>query len=140
MKLDISRIDVWVGGIKDRPGGLAERLRVLAEAGANLQFLIARRAPETPGQAVVFAAPIEGAKQTKAARGAGFKKSKSLAAIRVTASDREGLGLALTEACAEAGLNLRGLSGVAVGKKAVFHIAFDTASDAGKAIKCLKKI
>jgi len=68
MKLDIARIDVWVAGIEDRPGGLVEKLRGLAEAGANLEFVIARRAPERPEKAVVFATPIQGAKQTKAAR------------------------------------------------------------------------
>ncbi|UCG47107.1 MAG: hypothetical protein JSU94_16610 [Phycisphaerales bacterium] len=140
MKLDIARIDVWVAGIDDRPGGLAEKLRSLADAGANLEFLIARRAPDQPGRAVVFAAPIQGAKEARAAKEAGFEKTKSLGAIRVSATDKPGLGLALTEAIAQAGLNLRGLSGVAVGKKAVFYIALDTAADVAKAVKRLKGI
>lgn len=58
MEMDIARIDLWVAGIKDRPGGLAEKLSGLTEAGASLSFLLARRAPDQPEKAVVFVAPI----------------------------------------------------------------------------------
>ena len=139
MKLDINRVDIWVAGIEDRPGGLTEKLRGLAQAGANLEFLLARRAPERPGKAVVFAAPIKGAKQMKAARELGFHKSNSLHGIRVMADDKPGLGLVLAQALADAGINLRGFSGTAVGKRAVFYVAFDTSVDVGKAMRCLKR-
>jgi hypothetical protein len=139
MKLDINRVDVWVAGIEDRPGGLTEKLGGLTQAGANLEFLLARRAPEQPGKAVVFAAPIKGAKQMKAAQELGFHKSTSLHGIRVTAPDKPGLSLALTQALADAGINLRGFSGMAIGKKAVFYIAFDTSADVAKAIRCLSR-
>ncbi len=140
MKLGITRIDVWVAGIKDRPGGLAEKLHGLAQAGANLEFLLARRAPGQPEKAVAFVAPIRGAKQTKAARELGFHKSKSLHGLRVTGPDKPGLGLTLSQSLAKADINLRGFSGVAVGKRAVFHIALDTVSDAGKAARVLRRI
>ena len=139
MKLDINRVDIWVAGIEDRPGGLTEKLRGLAQAGANLEFLLARRAPEKPGKAVVFAAPIKGAKQMKAARGLGFHKSNSLHGICVMAADKPGMSLALTQALADAGINLRGFSGAAVGKRAVFYVAFDTSADVGKAIRCVNR-
>ena len=48
MVLKVSKVDVWVGGLRDRPGALAKKLRALADAGAELEFLIARRAPEKP--------------------------------------------------------------------------------------------
>ena len=139
MKPDITRVDVWVAGIEDRPGGLTEKVRGLTQAGANLEFLLARRAPEQPGKAVVFAAPIKGAKQTKAARELGFHKSNSLHGIRVMADDKPGLGLALTQSLADAGMNLRGFSGAAIGKRAVFYVAFDTSADVGKAIRCVNR-
>jgi len=40
MKLDVVREDVWAVGIEDRPGDLAEKLEALAQAGANLEFVI----------------------------------------------------------------------------------------------------
>jgi hypothetical protein len=139
MKLSITRVDVWVAGIEDRPGGLTEKLRGLTQAGASLEFLLARRAPEQPGKAVVFAAPIKGAKQTRAAQELGFHKSNSLHGIRIMAADKPGLGLALTQSLADAGMNLRGFSGAAIGKRAVFYVAFDTSADVGKAIRCVNR-
>jgi hypothetical protein len=45
MDLLVERVDVWAATIQDRPGGLAEVLATLREAGADLQSIIARRAP-----------------------------------------------------------------------------------------------
>ena len=140
MKLDVSRVDVWAARIKDRPGGLAQKLNALAQAGANLEFVIARRAPGKPKTGVVFVTPIKGARQVKAAKQAGFKKTASLRGLRIAAGDRPGLGAKLTTQLADAGINLRGFSGAAIGKRAIFHLAFDSNADAGKAIRCLKAI
>ncbi len=138
MKLDISRVDVWAVSIKDRPGGLAEKLDALAQAGANLEFVIARRAPEKKGTGVVFVTPIKGARQIKAAKKAGFVKTASLRGLRIAAVDKPGLGAKLTKQLGEAGINLRGMSGAAIGKRAIFHLAFDSNTDASKAMRILK--
>lgn len=139
MKADIARIDVWVAGIRDHPGALAKKLNTLAQAGTNLEFLLARRAPDKPGTGVVFATPIKGARQEQAAKKAGFKKTKSLNALRIVASDKPGLGLNLTQTIADAGINLRGVSAAVVGRRAIFHLAFDSAADATKAMHRLKQ-
>ena len=140
MKLDISRMDVWISSIKDRPGGLAEKLDTLARAGANLEFVIARRSPEKPGTGVVFVTPIKGASQVKAAKRVGFKKSKTLHGLRIAAVDKPGLGAKLTQQIADAGINLRGFSAAAIGRRAIFHLAFDSTADTNKAMRWLKKI
>ena len=140
MKLDISRVDVWAAGMKDRPGGLAQKLDVLAQAGVDIEFLIARRSPEKPGTGVVFITPVKGARQVKAAKKAKFSKTKSLHALRIAASNKAGLGAKLTDELGRAGINLRGLSGAAIGKRAVLHLAFDSAADAGKAARLIKRI
>jgi len=85
-------VDVSAADIEDRLGGFTEKLRGLAEADANPEFLLARRASEQPREAVVFAAPIKGAKQAKAARALGFHKSSSLHGIRVMATKAAVLG------------------------------------------------
>lgn len=140
MKLDISRMDVWISSIKDRPGGLTEKLDALARAGANLEFVIARRSPEKPGTGVVFVTPVKGAGQIKAAKRVGFKKSKTLQGLRIAATDKPGLGAKLTQQIADVGINLRGFSAAAIGRRAIFHLAFDSAADNNKAMRCLKKI
>lgn len=139
MKLKIAREEVWAAGMQDKPGQLAQKLDSLAQAGVNLGFIIARRAPEKPGTGVVFVTPIRGPRQTKAAQQAGFKKTNTLHSVCVAAADRPGLGARLTGHLAQAGINLRGFSGASIGKNAVFHMAFTTAAAAGKAIRCLKK-
>ena len=140
MKMEITREDVWVATMKDQPGSLAGKLATLSEAGANLEFIIARRSPDKPGTGVVFITPLKGAPQLKAAKSAGFKKSKSLHSLRLLTADKPGLGTLITQALAENGINLRGFSGAALGKKAVFHLAFDTTAAATKAVRVLKKM
>jgi hypothetical protein len=140
MKLKIAREDVWVAGIKDKPGGLATKLADLTRAGANLAFAIARRESSIPGTGVVFVTPLKGSAQLKAAKQAGFSKSKSLHSLRVLGVDRKGLCADLTKALAKEGISLRGFAGAALGKQCVFHLAFDKASDARKATAILRKL
>ena len=140
MKLKVSRTDTWAAAIDDQPGGLGDKLAALAAAGVNLEFIIARRAPEQRGSGVVFVTPLKGAKQIKAADDAGFQRTGSLHTLRVQGADKPGMGAKLTQALAEAGLNLRGFSAAALGKQYVAHLALDTAKDAAKAAAALKKL
>lgn len=140
MKLTVSRTETWAATIEDRPGGLADKLAALAAAGANLEFIIARRAPERKGNGVVFVTPLRGAKQIKAAKAAGFQQTKSLHSLRIEGADQPGMGATLTQALAESGVNLRGFSAAALGQRFVTHLALDTAQDASKAAAVLKKL
>jgi hypothetical protein len=139
MAYSVKKVDVWAGDVADRPGGLAAAIAALSRAGANLEFLIARRAPDKPGTGVVFVTPIRGAKQKAAAQGAGLSLSDSLHSVRVEGPDRAGLGAKMTDALADAGINLRGVSGAAVGRRAVTYFGFDSAADADTAVRTLKK-
>lgn len=140
MKLKVSKVDVWAGTIEDKPGGLAAKLAALADAGANLEFVIARREASRPGTGVVFLTPLKGAAQIRAARQAGFSKTDSLHSVRAEGADKPGIGATITEALASAGINLRGLSAAAIGKRCVMHLALDTAADAKKAMQVLRKL
>ena len=120
MAVQISKVDVWVGELKDRPGGLGEKLAALAEAGANL-------------------APVRGAAQTRVAKKAGLSKATTLCSLRLEGPDRAGFGAKITQAIAEAGINMRGFSAAALGRRCVTYFAFDTDADAKKASRILKK-
>ncbi|HEY7554158.1 MAG TPA: amino acid-binding protein [Candidatus Binatia bacterium] len=139
MAYAISKADVWAGEIADRPGGLATTLQTLQSAGANLAFIIARRAPDKPGTGVVFVTPIKGAKQKAAAQGAGLQTTDSLHSVRVEGPDRPGLGTKMTRALADGGINLRGISAAALGRRAVTYFAFDNAADADASVRILRK-
>ena len=140
MALKVNRTDTWAAAIDDRPGGVADKLAALAVAGANLELIIARRAPEQRGSGVVFVTPLKGAKQIKAAGTAGFQKTNSLHTLRVQGADKPGVCAKLTRALGEAGLNLRGFSAAALGKQYIAHLALDTAADATMAAAVLKKL
>ena len=140
MALDVTRVSIWVAGIEDRPGSLAERLAVLSEAGAQLEFVMARRAPDKPGTGVVFLTPIKGAGQIRAAKKAGFRKSESLQAVRVEGRDKPGLGAKITEALAAKEINLRGLSASVIGRRFVLYLALDSSTDAAKAARIVKRL
>jgi prephenate dehydratase len=138
MKLKAERIDTWAASIEDKPGSLAAKLQALASAGVNLEFVIARRAPDKPGTGVVFVAPIQGAAAYRTARQSGFEKTQSLHTVRVEGPDRPGQGAVMARVLAEKGLNLRGLSAAAIGRKFVAYIAVDSASDATKTVRTLQ--
>ena len=84
----VEHVDVWAAAIEDRPGGLANVLASLRDAGADLQFIIARRAPDEPGKGVLFVTPLQGDREIAAAAEMGFKCARrpSLRS-RVDASD-----------------------------------------------------
>ena len=52
MNLIAEHEDVWVASLEDKPGALGNKLATLADAGADLGFIIARRAPNKPGTGV----------------------------------------------------------------------------------------
>lgn len=139
MALKVQRVDTWAASLEDKPGSLANKLSALAKAGANLQFVIARRAPETPGTGVVFVTPIDGA-AVRAAQAAGFQKTDSLHTVEVQGPDKAGQGAAIMQALANGGLNLRGVSGAAIGSSFVGYVALDTEQDAAKAVKLLSAV
>jgi hypothetical protein len=136
----IGGIKIWVGQTVDRPGGLARKLRALSDAGANLEFIIARRSPDQPGTGVVFVAPIKGRRQQRAALAAGFDISDSLHAVRVEGPDRPGLAARLTEALAGAGINLRGLSAASIKRRCVIYLSFDHPDTAARAARVLRRL
>lgn len=139
MAYTVKKVDVWAGEIADRPGGLASTLTAMNNAGANIEFVVARRAPEKPGTGVVFLTPIKGGKQKAAAQNAGLSTSDSLHSVRVEGPDRAGLGAKMGDALAAAGINVRGISAAALGRRAVSYFAFDSAADADAAVRVLRK-
>jgi hypothetical protein len=132
------RVTTWAAPIEDQPGGLATKLTALAVAGVSLEFLIARRAPDKPGTGVVFITPVEGAKQSRAAKAAGFRKAVNLHTVRIEGDDKPGIGARLTREFAEQGLNLRGFSAAAIGNKFVCHVAVGSEADAAKAVRIVR--
>ena len=138
MALKVAKADVWAVTIEDRPGGAAEKLEMLSKAGANLEMLLARRSE--PGKGVMFVTPLKGKKAVQAAQEAGMGRPENIHSLRIEGGDKPGLGSRIARALTDAGVNFRGLSAIAIGRKFVSFIALDSAEDQAKALAALKKI
>jgi hypothetical protein len=139
MDLLVERVDVWAATIQDRPGGLADALATLRDAGADLQFIVARRAPEAAGTGVVFVTPLQGDREIRAAAQVGFNVTRRLHCVRVMGPDQPGVAAVLTQKLAEAGINLSGFSASVIGTQFVAYAAVDSQDDANKAMEALAK-
>ncbi len=140
MELIVERVNVWAASIPDQPGGLARMLIGLREAGADLDFCIARRAPEKPGSGVVFVTPLRGDREIEAASLLGFNVTNSLHSVRVEGENMPGIAATITEKLAAAGLNLHSFSGAVIGTRFILYIALDNAEDADKACQILQQL
>ena len=140
MALKVTKVEVWAGEIQDQPGGLADVLRPVAAAGANFEFMIARRQADKPGTGVVFVTPVRGVRVRVAARAAGLSLATNIATLKIEGHDHPGLIQKVSQAIADAGLTMRGLSASAIGKKFVCFIGFDTAEAANIAVNLIKRL
>jgi hypothetical protein len=138
MDLLVERVDVWAATIEDKPGGLAMLLDALRSAGADLQFIIARRASDKPGTGVVFVTPLQNDRETRVAAQVGFNVAQSLHSVRVLGQDRPGVAAELTQKLADAGINLRGFSASVIGTRFSAYVAVDSLADANKAMEILR--
>ena len=135
----VEHVDVWAANIEDKPGGLAGVLSALRDVGADLQMIIARRAPEEPGRGVVFVTPLQGDREIAAAAEVGFNVAQTLHSVRVGGRDRPGAAAELTQKLAAAGINLRGFSASVIGSQFVAYVAVDSLDEANKALEILNK-
>ncbi len=139
MELIVEREEVWAASVEDKPGSLSNKLSGLAEAGADLDFIISRRSPEKPGWGVVFVTPLRGDREIRAATQIGFAVTSRMHSVRIEGQNEPGIAAKLTRKVAQASINLRGLSAGVIGTRFVLHLAFDTQENADKAIQILKK-
>jgi hypothetical protein len=139
MELNVERVDVWAATIDAQPGGLAKVLSALRDAGADLQFVVARRTPEAAGKGIVFVAPLQGEAEIRAATQVGFSVTTSLHSVRVMGLDELGIIAQLTQMLAEEGVNLRGVSAAVLGTQFIAYLALDSSDDAEKTMNILQR-
>src|SRR6202162_3397912 len=91
MGFNLDRIHVWSGEVADEAGGVAAKLSMLAQAGANLEYVYTRRTPEKPGTGVLYVAPVTGPMQVRAAKAAGLAETNDPIVLRVEGDNSAGL-------------------------------------------------
>ena len=139
MALKVGKAEIWMGTIEDRAGGAAAKITPMANAGANFEFVFARRMPEEPGKGLLLVAPVRGAKVMAAARAVGIDKAAAVYGLRIEGPNKAGTGANMTQALASAGITFRGLSATVIGTKFVCYLALDSAEDQAKAAAVLRK-
>jgi hypothetical protein len=137
MGFKLDRIHLWSVEVPDKPGGAAGKLAALAQAGANLEFVLTSRRPEQPGGGVLYVAPLTGPAPVRAAKAAGFAEASDPVLLRVEGDNQAGLAHKLTQHWALAGINLQELTMAVLGGKFVGFAAFDSVADANKAAQIL---
>jgi hypothetical protein len=137
MGFKLDRVHVWTVEVADQAGGVASKLALLAQASANLEFILTQRRADKPGSGVLFVAPISGPAQVRAARAAGMAETHDPVVLRVEGDNEAGLAHRLTQQWALAGINMQGLTMSVLGTKFVGYAAFDTTADANRAAAIL---
>ena len=95
----------------------------MAQSGASVECVIARRQEDKPGTGVVFVSPIKGKKAIDAAKRAGLQPAGKLGTLRIEAPDKPGLGAEIYRyTIADAGINLRGISAAVIGNKSIVYL------------------
>jgi len=140
MTMNIKKVELWTAHLADRPGAMATKLALLADAGANLEYLHARRTPEIVGKGLLSVWPLKGAKQLQAAAEAGFARSHGPVVLRLEFPDRPGFGAQVGLALSDAGINVRGFAVMDIQKKGLSFLTLDNQKDADKAVQILKKL
>src|SRR5262249_18356943 len=126
-------VHVWAGEVVDRAGGTAAKLKALAEAEANLEFVFTQRLPSKPGSGVLYVAPVTGPQQVRAARAAGLAETHDPVVLRTEGDNQTGLAHRVTQEWAKANISFQGLTMAVLGDRFVGYAAFDTTADANKA-------
>jgi hypothetical protein len=137
MSFKLDRVHVWSGDVADQAGGVAAKLSLLAQAGANLEYVFTKRWPDRPGTGVLYVAPVSGAAQVRAARTAGMTETDTPVVRRIEGDNEAGLVHRLTQQWAIAGISFHSLMMTVLGNKFVGYVAFDTVDDANRAAQIL---
>ncbi len=137
MGFKLDRVHVWSGEVVDQAGGVAAKLALLAQSGANLEYVYTKRTPEKAGCGVLYVAPVTGPMQVRAAKAAGLAETNDPVVLRVEGDNAAGLAHRVTQQWAMAGLSLQGLMMSVYGGRFVGYAAFDNVADANRAAAIL---
>lgn len=139
MAVTVKKVALWRREVENKPGVLGKVLAPLAEAGADLQVVMGYRHPGDEGKAAIEVSPVTGKKSLAAAKAAGLAAS-SIPTLLVEGDNRPGLGSAIAQAIAGAGINLAFLVAQVVGTRFSAVIGFEDEEASRKASTLIKKV
>ncbi len=138
MPYEVARVPIWVTQVDDQPGALLDKLAALRTAGINLESAVIRPTAPLSGEVVLFIAPMEIELGATVLRDAGLRRCETVHAVRIAGPDRLGLLAEMTAVLDQAGLQVAGLTSVAIGDRSVHHLRLESAADADRALDVLR--
>lgn len=138
MAITVKRVSLWRASVENRPGTLARILAGQAAARASLDVVMGYTVPGEGAHAVIEVHPVKGKKAADAARAAGLSASPT-PTLLVTGDDRAGIGHAMTQELADAGINLSFMVAQVAGRRYSAVFGFESEADAARATALIKK-
>src|SRR5262245_54677123 len=138
MAIDVKRVTLWRADVENRPGALARILAGQAQAGASLAVVMGYAVPGAREHAVIEIHPVKAKKAVSAAQAAGLSASAT-PTLLVTGDDRPGLGHAMSQALADAGINVHFMVVQVIGRRYSAVFGFESEADAARATALIKK-
>ncbi len=138
MAVSIKKVTLWRTEVENKPGALRSVLGPLAEAGADLRVVMGYRYPGDGHKAVIEVCPVSGKKSTTAASKAGLAAS-AIPTLLVQGDNRPGLGHAIAQAVAEAGINVTFLVAQVIDAQFSAVMGFDDEAASKQATTLIKK-
>ena len=129
---------VWRTEAENKPGALSSVLAPLAEAGVDLQVVMGYRYPDKDNKAVIQVCTVTGKKATTAASKAGLAAS-DIPTLLVQGDNRPGMGHAIAEAIAEAGINVMFIVAQVIGTQFSAIMGFEDEEESKEATAMIKK-
>jgi hypothetical protein len=138
MAISVKKITLWRGEVQNKPGVLGKVLGPVAGAGADLQVVMGYHYHGAGNKAAIEVYPVAGKKAATAARAAGLSAS-SIPTLLVEGDNMPGLGAAIAQAIAGAGINLGFLVAQVIGTRFSAVLGFEDEAASRKAASLIKK-
>lgn len=140
MSFKMQRIHVYHTMVKDEPGGIASKLKPIADAGTHLEYVYSQRSPTQPNMGDLFVGPINTPHLAETAKSLGMHETHNPIVMRVEGTDTSGLAGRLTIEWASANINLSGLVMTTFQDYFVGYATFQSVEDANRAATILAEL
>jgi hypothetical protein len=138
MSVSVKKVTLWRAEVANKPGVLSNVLSPLAEVGADLQVVMGYRYADEESKAAIEVCTVSGKKTTAAANKAGLVAS-DIPTLLIQGENRPGIGHAIAQAVAAAGINVTFLVAQVVDSRFSAVMGFESEEASKQATTLIKK-
>ena len=138
MAISVKKVALWRTEVENKPGALGGVLAPLAAVGADLQVVMGYRYHDEENKAAIEVCTHSGKKPAMAASKAGLAAS-TIPTLLVHGDNRPGLGHAIAQAIAQAGINVMFLVAQVIDTRFSAVMGFEEEEASKQATALIKK-